>query len=201
VEFMVRIIGLTGGIASGKSTASAILRKFGASIIDADKIARKIVEKDSPALFSIKRCFGEEVMLEDGNLNRRKLGSIVFNNHSLLKKLNEITHPYIIKEIMNEINWYKKTYEDHVIIVDAALLIEMDLVQLVDEVWLIATSEEEQMNRLMQRENMSEEEAKKRIHAQMPLADKKQYANRIIDNSKDVDYLKIQLEENWSKVI
>jgi len=201
VDSMAHVIGLTGGIASGKSTASSILKELGAIIIDADEVARKIVEKGRPALDEVKQYFGEKIILEDGNLNRKKLGSIVFSNHDLLKKLNEITHPYIIKEIINEINWYKKTDNDHVIIVDAALLIEMKLTYLVDEVWLICIPKDMQLNRLIERENISIDDAKKRINAQMSLDHKKRYAHRIIDNSKDVDYLKIQLEENWSKVI
>ncbi|QUH21146.1 dephospho-CoA kinase [Alkaliphilus sp. B6464] len=198
---MVRIIGLTGGIASGKSTVSSILRGLGAIIIDADELARKIVEQDRPALAEIERVFGKEVIFEDGNLNRKKLGTIVFNNQSLLKKLNEITHPYIIKEIIDVINWYKKTSTNRVIILDAALLIEMDLIYLVEEVWLVSVPKEVQINRLIQRENISADDAEKRIDAQMPLDEKKQYAHIIIDNSKDVDYLKEQVEQNWSRLI
>lgn len=198
---MVRIIGLTGGIASGKSTVSNMLRELGAIIIDADQIAKKIVKQDRPALAEIKKFFGKEVIFEDGNLNRKKLGTIVFNNSYLLKKLNEITHPYIIKEIIDVINWYKKTCNNRVIILDAALLIEMDLIYLVEEVWLISVPKEVQINRLIQRENISADDAKKRIDAQMPLDEKKQYAHIIIDNSKDIDYLKAQVEQNWSKVI
>lgn len=198
---MVRVIGLTGGIASGKSTASNILRELGAFIIDADKIAKKVVEIGKPALAKIKEYFGEEIILEDGNLDRKKLGSIVFNNNTMLNKLNDITHPYIIEEIINEINWYKKTYNHSVIILDAALLIEMNLIYLVDEVWLVSLPEKVQIDRLIKRENISKEEAIKRINAQMSLDDKKQYANRIIDNSRDIDYLKTQLEENWREII
>ncbi|MBU5675632.1 dephospho-CoA kinase [Alkaliphilus sp. MSJ-5] len=198
---MVRVIGLTGGIASGKSTVSNILRGLGAIIIDADEVARKIVGQDRPALAEIERSFGKEVIFEDGNLNRKKLGTIVFNDQSLLKKLNEITHPYIIKEIIDVINWYKKTSNNRVIILDAALLIEMDLIYLVEEVWLVSVPKEVQINRLIQRENISADDAKKRIDAQMSLDEKKQYAHIIIDNSKDVDYLKEQVEQNWSRLI
>lgn len=197
---MARLIGLTGGIASGKSTASNILRELGAHIIDADQIARKVVEKGKPALLEIREFFGDQVILENGELNRKKLGSIVFNDHSLLEKLNEITHPYIINEIINEINWYKKTYNNHVIILDAALLIEMNLTHLVEEVWLISLPEDMQIERLMKRESIGLDEARKRIMAQMSLEDKKQYAHRIIDNSKDVDYLRMQLEKIWREI-
>lgn len=197
----MRIIGLTGGIASGKSTASSILKELGAIIIDADEVARKVVKQGSPALVEIRQYFGEQIILEDGNLNRKKLGNIVFSSGYLLEQLNKITHPYIIKEIINEINWHKKTLDNHVIILDAALLIEMKLTYLVDEVWLISIPEDIQLKRLVHRENISAEDAKKRINAQMSIEDKKQYADKIIDNSKDINYLKVQLEKNWSDVI
>ncbi|ABW18753.1 dephospho-CoA kinase [Alkaliphilus oremlandii] len=200
-DSMVRTIGLTGGIASGKSTASSILKKFGASIIDADKIARKVVEKGKPALKEIVEFFGADLLLEDGTLDRKKLGTLVFNDSILLEELNRITHPHIYQEIIDEINWYKKTDHNHVIILDAALLIEMKLMDLVEEVWLISVPEEIQLARLMERENISLEDAKKRVKAQMALEEKKQYAHRIIDNSKDVVYLKSQLEEIWNRLI
>lgn len=197
---MVRIIGLTGGIASGKTEASNILKELGAIIIDADKIARKVVKKGRPALDEIEKYFGTQVLLENRELNRKKLGDIVFNNTELLKKLNKIIHPYIIKEIISEINRCKETYTNHVIILDAALLIELDLICLVEEVWLVVTPEEIQLNRLIEREGISMDEAKKRIDVQMPLRHKKRYAHSIIDNSKDLVYLRAQIETNWERI-
>lgn len=194
---MARIIGLTGGIASGKTTTSNILKELGAIIIDADKIARKVVEKGRPALSEIEKHFGAEILLENGELNRKKLGNIVFNDPKLLEKLNEITHPHIIKEIINEINWHKRTYNNRVIILDAALLIEQNLMHLVEEVWLVVTTEEMQLNRLVEREGISVDDAKKRINVQMSFEDKKKYADLIIDNSKDLAYLREQIERNW----
>ena len=197
---MARIIGLTGGIASGKTTVSNILEELGAVVIDADKIARKVVEKDKPALNEIEKYFGREVLSENGELNREKLGNIVFNDAKLLKKLNEITHPYIIKEIVDEINWYKKTYNNRVIILDAALLIEQNLMYLVEEIWLVAAPEEVQLNRLIERGGISMDEARKRMDTQMPLKYKKRYAHRVIDNSEDLTHLRVQVEANWKKV-
>lgn len=198
---MVRVIGLTGGIASGKSTVANILRELGAFIIDADRIAKKVVEKGKPALNKIEKYFGTEILFQNGELDRKKLGSIVFNDATLLERLNEITHPYIIKEIIDEINWYKRVYDSHVIILDAALLIEMELTYLVDEVWLVALPEEMQITRLIEREAISLDGARMRINAQMPLKYKKQYAHRIIDNSRDLAYLTTQVNEIWGKII
>ncbi len=198
---MARIIGLTGGIASGKTTASNILKELGAVVIDADKIAREVVEKGSPALREIERCFGTEILLKSGELDRKKLANIVFNDAELLKTLNMIIHPYIIEEVIDKINCYKKTYRDRIIILDAALLIEENLMHLVEEVWLIVTSEEEQLNRLIERDGISMGDARKRIDAQMPLEHKKKYAHKIIDNSEDFIYLRAQINENWKEII
>ncbi len=198
---MIRVIGLTGGIAGGKTTVSNILKGLGAIVIDADKIARNVVEKGRPALDEIEKHFGRAVLLENGELDRKKLGDIVFNDAKFLKKLNEITHPYIIKEIINEINWCKKTYNDRVIILDAALLVEQNLMHLVEEIWLVVTPEKIQLDRLLERDGINTEEAKKRIDAQMPLEYKKRYAHKIIDNSKDLAYLREQIETNWREVI
>ena len=148
----------------------------------------------------IKKQFGEAVLLENGELDRKKLGNIVFNDAKLLKELNEITHPYIIREIINEINWCKKTYNDRVIILDAALLIEQNLMYLVEEIWLVVTPEEIQLDRLIERDGVDAGEAKKRIDAQMPLKYKEKYAHKIIDNSRDLAYLRAQIETNWKKV-
>lgn len=198
---MVRVIGLTGGIASGKTTISNILKELGAIIIDADKIARKVVEKSSPALKDIEENFGRDVLFKDGRLDRKKLGNIVFNDTGSLKKLNEIIHPYIVEKIIDEINHYKETYNNRVIILDAALLIELNLMDLVEEVWLIVVPEEMQLGRLVERDNISANQAQKRIDAQIPLEDKKKYADLIIDNSKDLTYLQAQIEENWERII
>ena len=198
---MVRVIGLTGGIASGKTTISNILKELGAIIIDADKIARKVVEKSSPALKDIEENFGRDVLFKNGKLDRKKLGNIVFNDTGSLKKLNEIIHPYIVEKIIDEINHYKKTYNNRVIILDAALLIELNLMDLVEEVWLIVVPEEMQLGRLVERDNISANQAQKRIDAQIPLEDKKKYADLIIDNSKDLTYLQAQIEENWKRII
>ncbi len=115
--------------------------------------------------------------------------------------MNEIIHPYIVEKIIDEINHYKKTYNNRVIILDAALLIELNLMDLVEEVWLIVVPEEMQLGRLVERDNISADQAQKRIDAQIPLEDKKKYADLIIDNSKDLTYLQAQIEENWERII
>lgn len=170
---MKKVIGLTGGIASGKSTVSSLLSELGAVIIDADDIARSIVGVGSTALEEIRAYFGEAYFLPNGELNRKKLGEYVFNHEEALDKLNEITHPRIVEKIKIEINWHKQNSVNPVIIVDAALLIEMGLVNLVNEVWLVAVPHDTQLKRLIEREDLTIEGAENRISSQMSLEEKK----------------------------
>jgi len=197
---MKTIIGLTGGIASGKSTVSNILSNLGAIVIDADKISRQVVEKGSPVLIEIQGSFGEGILFEDGSLNRKKLARHVFNDSEALKRLNEITHPHIIEVIKKKIHWHSLNSPGSIIIVDAALLIEMNLIELVEEVWVVAVPLELQRERLHQRENLSAVEVDKRIAAQISLEEKLAYADEVIDNSGDFQHLEERVKELWCKL-
>ncbi len=175
--------GLTGGIATGKSLVSEIFRSLGAFIIDADLIAREIVRPGLPAWKAITEAFGNEVLLPDGSINRSKLGSIVFQDFSKRSILNSIMHPGILKEAAK---LRKKIGEEHpfaVVIFDAALLIESGAYEMVDLVILVYVNEELQINRLMNRDGLTREDALERINAQMPVEEKKNYADYIIDTS------------------
>lgn len=198
---MKKVIGLTGGIASGKSTVSGLLKSLGAVIIDADEISREIVQVGKPALEEIKAYFGESYFHEDGTLNRKKLGDYVFRNGEALKKLNEITHPPIIEEIKKRINFHQKNSDAPAIIVDAALLIEMGMVSLVDEVWLVAVPQQVQLERLMEREKLGMGGAKNRIAAQLSLEEKRKFADQVIDNSGDVEDLNAQVLRIWEGLL
>ena len=175
--------GLTGGIATGKSVVSGIFQSLGAFIIDADVIAREIVKPGLPAWKAIAKAFGSEVLLQDGNINRSKLGSIVFQDFSKRSILNSIMHPGILKEAAK---LRKKIGEEHpfaVVIFDAALLIESGAYEMVDLVILVYVNEELQINRLMNRDGLTRDAAIERINAQMPVAEKKRYADYIIDTT------------------
>lgn len=178
----MKVIGITGGIASGKSTVSSFIIKHGYALIDADIVAREIVEPGEKAYEDIVNYFGKKIVLSDGALNRKALGSIVFNDREELKKLNEITHPRIIERIQFLIDRYKRENEK-LIFLDAALLIEMNLLDLVDDVWLITLDKEEQINRLMKRDGINRDLAIKKIESQMSLEEKKKFATKEIDNS------------------
>ncbi|AOY76711.1 dephospho-CoA kinase [Clostridium formicaceticum] len=196
----MKIIGLTGGIASGKSTVSSMLQGLGAAVIDADIVARKIVAKGQPALQDIVAYFGKEVLLESGELNRKMLGSIVFKDATALKKLNEITHDRITEEIQKEINWYKKYQPHRVIIIDAALLIETDLKDAVDEIWLVTIPKDQQKFRLMERDRLTALEAEGRMIAQMPMEEKLSYADKLINNQGSYEDLEKQVKKLWGMI-
>lgn len=195
------VIGLTGGIASGKSTVTALLKEKGAVIIDADKIAREIMSKGEPAWFEVLNYFGDEILNDDrSDIDRKKLASIVFSDKAKLEALNNITHPKIIEEIKKQVEEYKKAGKK-IIVIDAALLIEAGLDKIVDEVWVIAANEDVQLQRLMAREkDITKDEAVKRIKSQMPLAEKLKFADRVIDNNSNIEETKNQVDKIWTKI-
>jgi len=177
------IVGLTGGIASGKTLVSNELRKLGAHIIDADVIAREIVEPGSPALAEIVKEFGAGILKADGTLDRKALAKIVFSDKEKLLILNRITHPKIIERTKALIGEIRSAHKDPLIIIDAAVLIEAGIHASVDEVVVVHISEDEQMKRLIARDNLTDDEARKRVASQLPLKEKTVHADYVIDNS------------------
>ncbi|ABO50124.1 dephospho-CoA kinase [Desulforamulus reducens MI-1] len=195
------IIGLTGNIASGKSTVSHLLKELGAKVIDTDRVAREIVLPDTPALKEIVFSFGAGVLNNDGTLNRAKLATIVFDNPAARRKLEAITHPRIEEEINQQIEFFSKDNHASVLVLEVPLLIEVGWHKKVDQVWLVTVDERVQLERLMQRDKLSPEQAKKRIHSQMPQREKMKYANVIIDNSGTPEEVKQKLIVIWSNLI
>lgn len=189
---MMRVIGLTGGIASGKSTISKMIKEIGIPIIDADEISREIVSKDSLVLKRIAKEFGEDVLNEDGTLNRKKLSNIVFRESTLLKKLNLITHPAIKNKIKEKIEEYKKS-GIKCCVIDAALLIEAGFLDITDLCLLVYVDKDVQLKRLMDRDNITYEAALRIIESQMNLDEKKKYADYLIDNNKEIEFTRQQL--------
>ena len=186
-----RVVGLTGGIATGKTFVSSIFQKLGAEIIDADKIAREIVEKGSPVLKQIEQAFGKNVILEDGSLNRKRLREIIISDPEKRKLLNSITHPVIIAK---EEELVEKSKSD-IVIVDAALLIESGSYKRFKEIILVYAPFEVQVKRLMERDKMSREKAEAFIKTQMDIEEKKKFATYLIDNSNGREYTEKQVRE------
>ncbi|NMB27813.1 MAG: dephospho-CoA kinase [Tissierellia bacterium] len=199
-----KVIGLTGGIATGKSTVANIIKGYGYKVIDADRIARDVVEMGKPAYKKIVKDFGEKILNKDKSLNRKKLGDIIFKDKSLREKLNNIVHPYVFKTIKGLIIEYSQS--EKYIFVDVPLLIEeIDKFKeygiYFDEIWLVYTDEEAQLNRLIKRDMLNEKEALKRIKAQMPIDLKREYATKIIDNRGNIKTLKKQMEKVIYEII
>lgn len=186
------VVGLTGGIGSGKSTISKMIMEQDISIIDADKISREVLNIYPEILLKIKNEFGEEYFYEDGSLNRKKLGQYVFSSEILKKTLENIIIPYIKREIFDKIKKCRENMEE-IAIVDAPTLIENNLQIYMDYVILVIVDEKTQILRVIKRDLQSKEEVLKRIRNQLSLEEKIQYADYVIDNSKDLDFTKSQL--------
>ncbi|WP_394580258.1 dephospho-CoA kinase [Cytobacillus firmus] len=185
-------VGLTGGIASGKSTVSSLLIKKGYTVIDADIEARLAVEKGEEAYQEILRHFGERVLLKDGSIDRAELGSIIFHNETERKALNSIVHPAVRKR-MTALKERAISRKEQLIILDIPLLFESKLQYMCDKTLLVYADENIQLQRLMQRNQLSEKEAMARIQSQMPLKDKKALADAVIDNNGTIEETEKQL--------
>ncbi|PHF04655.1 dephospho-CoA kinase [Bacillus pseudomycoides] len=190
---MTIVIGLTGGIASGKSTVSQMFRELQIPVIDADIIAREVVEQGKEAYKEIVDVFGEEILQADGELDRPKLGSIVFHNEEKRLCLNKIVHPAVRKEMNVQKDMYIKEGVQAVVL-DIPLLFESKLTALVDRIVVVAVSPSMQLERLMKRNGFTEEDAKARIDSQMPLAEKATLANKVIYNDGTIAETKAQLQ-------
>ncbi len=188
------IIGLTGGIASGKSTVSAFLKEKGYIIIDADLAARMVVEVGQPAYLAIVDAFGKGILQENGQIDRAGLGAIIFNDPTKRNLLNGIVHPAVRSMMLahkdEAIENGKQT-----IIMDIPLLFESDLTWMVDRTVVVAVEEDVQLDRLMKRNRLSEQEAAARISSQLPLKEKAEKADAVIDNNGSVEDTLKQVEE------
>ncbi|MDF2816008.1 MAG: dephospho-CoA kinase [Paenibacillus sp.] len=187
-------IGLTGGIASGKSTVSDMLVKRGALLIDADRVAREVVEPGSPVLQKVVERFGSDVLLPDGALNRKKLGEIVFGNPQALQDLQNIMHPSI-RELMSErLEQYELLHPDKLVVVDVPLLYESGLESMYDAVVVVYVPRAVQLERLIVRDGLTPVEAEQRLNAQMDIEYKKARANIVIDNQGDFSQTEGQVD-------
>jgi dephospho-CoA kinase len=178
-------VGLTGGIASGKSTVAKIFRELGAHVLDADRIAREIVPPGSPALARIARAFGKEMIRPDGTLDRAALGTVVFADAGKRRVLEGILHPLILDEIDRRVDELERADPEGLVVVEAALILELGRQQEFDTLVVVWADEEQQRRRMIQRDNLSAEEAGRRLDAQMPLTEKRGRAQFVIDNSGD----------------
>ncbi|MGI5920744.1 MAG: dephospho-CoA kinase [Syntrophomonadaceae bacterium] len=182
----MKIIGLTGGIASGKSTVARVLKDLGAILLDADELAHQVIEPHKPAWEEIVKEFGQHIINPDQSINRDRLGTIVFNDPKRLQHLNEIVHPRVIETYEHDIAEIRKVHPDAVVVMDVPLLFETHMEDMCDQVWVVWVDRQTQIERLMHRNNYTREEALARINSQMPLDEKARQANVVIDNSNSI---------------
>ncbi|WP_438349634.1 dephospho-CoA kinase [Paenibacillus sp. FA6] len=190
-------IGLTGGIATGKSTVSSLLVKKGALLVDADAIARDVMLPGQPVLTAVTNFFGQAILQADGTLDRKKLGNIVFNDKEALKALNDISHPEIRKQLNERMKELEKLNPETLIVIDIPLLIESGLQSMFEQVLVVYVPRDIQKLRLMQRDSLSADEAEARLHAQMDIEVKKTMADLVIDNSDSLATTEQQVNELW----
>ncbi|HAP67115.1 MAG TPA: dephospho-CoA kinase [Nitrospinae bacterium] len=194
------LVGLTGGIAAGKSLVSEILRGLGAYIIDADKIARQVVEPEKPAWFEIVKFFGRDIINKDKTINRKRLGEIIFNDPVKKRKLEEIVHPKVIEEENRLVKEYGRKNPNGIVIIDAALLIEAGSHKRVDKLIVVYADKETQFKRLSERDGLSRADAEKRTASQLPLDKKVKMADFVIDNSKGIEETRRQTIDIFNKL-
>ncbi|WP_431804613.1 dephospho-CoA kinase [Halobacillus andaensis] len=197
------VIGLTGSIATGKSTVSRMFKEFHIPVVDADVISREVVEKDKPAYKQIVDYFGEQVLNDDLTLNRHQLGSLVFKDKKMRAKLNEIVHPEVRKQMLKQRDGFLNQGEEAVVL-DIPLLFESRLTHFVDKTLVIYVDKETQLKRLMKRDGSTREEALNRIRSQLSIEEKAEKADKVIDNSQTVESSFEQLKKiltEWKVVI
>lgn len=191
------IIGLTGGIACGKSTVARMLERRGAAIVDADLIAREVVEPGSPVLDQIAERFGRDVLNADGSLNRKRLADIVFSDAEAKRDLEQLTHPAIRARIRERIARLERERPQGLNVADIPLLYESGLEHEYPEIMVVYVPESVQLRRLMERDGLDERQAMSRIRAQIPIEEKKRRADIVIDNSGSLRDTEEQVDRFW----
>jgi dephospho-CoA kinase len=196
----MRVIGLTGGIASGKSTAARMLAELGAPVVDADQIARDVVRPGEPALAELVDAFGTEVLLPDGTLDRKRLGAIVFADAEKRRRLNAITHPRIGVATQARLGELRAAGAP-LAIYEAALIVENGLHRALDGLIVVHCREAQQLQRLVGRDGLTEADAQARIAAQAPLADKLAAATWVVDTSGTLAETRQQIARIWEEIV
>jgi dephospho-CoA kinase len=193
-------VGLTGGIASGKSTVSMEFKKLGAVIIDADRIARALIQPHSSLWKKVIEYFGREIQKEDLTIDRLKLGQGIFADEAKREALDRMAHPEIKREIDRRRSEIRKEHPEAVVLIDAALLIETGTFREMDRIIVVAASKRNQVRRLVDRDGLNIEEAKRRMRAQMPLREKLRYADYVINTDGSLDEMRGQVRKIYGEL-
>ncbi|MBW2066604.1 MAG: dephospho-CoA kinase [Deltaproteobacteria bacterium] len=197
---MCLLLGVTGGIATGKSTVAEMLKELGAHLVDTDIIAREVVEPGRPAWKQIVGYFGDSVLKEDGSIDRKKLSSIVFNEEAKRKRLESFTHPFILEEMARHVDRIARNNPAAIIQVVIPLLIEIGSQDRFDKVVLVYAPREVQIERLMKRDAIKRRQAERILDAQLPIDEKLKYADFVIYNDGSLDETRAQVEDLWWKL-
>ncbi|MFC1985112.1 dephospho-CoA kinase [Chloroflexota bacterium] len=195
----MKVIGLTGGIGSGKSTVSQCLAELGAVILDADKLGHEAFKPDTEAWREVVATFGRQILTPGGEINRKKLGEIVFSHPESLSQLNQIMHPRMYDIVKAQIEEYRRQGVD-VVVLEAAALIEANWASLVDEVWVTVASEAMVLERIKKQRGLAEEETLARIRSQLSSEERIKHADVVIKNDGDLDEVKAKVRELWGKM-
>lgn len=194
------IVGLTGSLGTGKTTVAAMFAQLGAQIIDADRIAHRLMGRRGPCFRPIIEYFGQDILMR-GHIDRKKIANIVFNNHIALKRLERIIHPVLIKEIKEKLGWYQRNKKNQIVFIDAALLIEIGLSSLVDVLIVVKSGRQKQIARAGKHLHITKSEILKRIRAQMPMREKIRSADMMINNEGNFKNTQKQVKGLWEELL
>ena len=195
----MKVIGLTGGIGSGKSTVSQFLAELGAVILNADEIGHEAFKPDTEIWRQVVAAFGRQIVTPDGNIDRKKLGNMVFDNAESLSQLNQIMHPRMYDMVKAQLEEYRQQ-KTRMVVLEAPLLLEAGWTSLVDEVWVTTAPEATVLKRLKERSGMSQAESLARIRSQLSSAERVRQADVIINTDCDLDELRSRVKELWQRL-
>ena len=194
-------VGLTGSIGVGKSFVAGVLRELGCHVLDADQTAREVVTPGAPGLTDVVKAFGKEVLHRDGTLDRQRLGALIFGSDEKRTLLNSILHPYIIARQDQVLRDWERQDPNGIAVVDAALMIESGGYKRFDKLIVVHCNPEEQLRRIMARDSLSREEAERRVGAQMSQAEKKKYADYLIDTSGGFEATRHRTQQVYENLV
>jgi len=196
-----KVIAVTGGIGSGQSTACNLFQKLGCKIIDVDLKAKQIIQKDVLLQKELKKVFGNDIFFKDGNLNRKKLAHLAFSDEVRTMELNKLFHPRMVAEVIEEMETARFSLKYPLIIVDAALVFELSIEKMFDAVIVVYANLSNRIKRVMARDGLARAEVMSRVRRQIPLDEKKIWADFVIDNNGTVDDLKKQTDHIYEELI
>ena len=195
------LIGVTGGIACGKTEVCKVFQKKGAIILSGDEIGKEVVEKNKKVLKELVKSFGKEILNKNKSLNRRKLGKLAFASEESKNKLNRSIHPYLLRELRKRVKYLRRKGYKDVVVVDAALIVEWGLQKELDHLIFVESKREDKIKRLQKQKGYSRKETIDRIKSQLPEITKKRLADFVIINDKGLNGLRRKAEKTWNKLI